>query len=68
VISLDDSVLSKLGVILRAGHGTVDVVSLYRDIADSFESIDQFLLAIDTLYVLGRIEIDFPTRILTYVE
>ena len=66
VVSLDDSVLSKLAIVLRAGPDIIDVVSLFHRVSDKFDSIDQFLLTLDTLYVLGRIKVDYRTRELTY--
>lgn len=66
IITIDESVLGKLGVILRAGPEKTDAVSLYRKVSDKFESIDQFLLALDTLYILGKIDIDFSAETLTY--
>lgn len=67
VITLDDSVLSRLGIILGAATDTVDVISLYGRVSGSFESVDQFLLTLDTLFVLGRIHVNLATRELTYV-
>jgi hypothetical protein len=66
VIRLDDSVLSRLSTVLREGTDPVDVVLLYSNLSDAFESIDQFILALDTLFVLGKIHVDFNTRSLTY--
>jgi hypothetical protein len=41
---------------------------LYHIVVNNFESIDQFLLAIDVLYVLGRIEVNFQTRTVIYAS
>lgn len=66
VIPLDESALGRLGVILSKGPSEVDLLALYRSVSHRFESIDQFLLTMDVLYVLGRIDVDFSTRIVTY--
>jgi hypothetical protein len=57
VISVQDSVVGHIGVIMRHAAPLVDVAQLYADVSDQFESIDQFLLALDVLFVLGRIEL-----------
>jgi hypothetical protein len=68
VISIEDSALSRLPVILDQGPEARDLVTLFHGISEKFESIDQFLLALDILFVLGRIEVDFKNRVLTYAE
>lgn len=65
-ISIEESVLSKLSLILRTGPSSLDLVELFHCVASQFESIDEFLLALDTLYVLGNIDIDFSERSVNY--
>lgn len=67
VLSFSESALSHLGSIIRQGPRAIDILTLYRNVCDEFESIDQFLLALDTLFVLGRIDLNAATRTLTYV-
>jgi len=66
-ITVAESALGKAPAILRIGPGAIDVLRLYESVASQFDSIDQFLLALDVLYVAGRINIDVPTRTVTYV-
>jgi hypothetical protein len=68
VLALGDTVLSKLPVILGEGPSSVDVVSVYRELAGEFESVDQFLLTLDVLYILGRIDLNPATRMLAYAR
>jgi hypothetical protein len=68
VLSLKESALGRLGLLLRDGPNDVDLVSLYESVADQFESVDQFLLAIDTLFILGRVDVNLTTRIVTYAS
>lgn len=68
VISLKESALGRLSVLLKEEGREKDLVSLYRHVARNFESLDQFLLALDTLFILGRIEVDPQTRIVTYAD
>lgn len=66
VITLEDSALGLVSVILREGSAPINVMSLYHNVSDSFESIDQFLLALDVLYILGRVEVNFETGMVYY--
>lgn len=68
VVTLENSALGLVSVILEEGPGPIDLMKLYHIVSKSFESIDQFLLAIDLLYVLSRIEIDFQTRTIYYAS
>lgn len=67
-VSIPDSTLGQATVVLDRGPDQRDVVALYREVADRFATVDDFILALDLLYVLGRVEVDLPTRVLTYAE
>ena len=49
------------------GEGT-DLIALYRDVSKDFESIDQFLLSLDILFILGRIDIDLQTGVVANAD
>ena len=66
VVTLENSALGLVGVILDQGPDTIELMKLYHVVSDSFESIDQFLFTIDLLYVLGRVEVNFQTGRVTY--
>lgn len=68
VVSLEDSALSLLPLVLELGPAPIPVTSLYQEVADDFESADQFLLALDLLFVLDRIDVDMTTGIVRYVD
>ncbi len=68
MVALKDSALGAVGLILEQRPGSIDLIKLYNKTAKKLESVDQFLLAIDVLYLLGCIEIDFDTRIISYVD
>lgn len=53
-------------MLLRDRGEDIDLVTLYHNVADQFESVDQFLLALDTLFLLGRVDVNLTTRIVTY--
>lgn len=66
IISLDESALGKAGAILKHGKSPISVRKLYEEIGVNFESIDQFLLTLDVLYILDRIDLDPTGRTVTY--
>jgi hypothetical protein len=67
-VSIPDSALGQATTILERGPAGRDLVGLYREVADRFATIDDFILALDLLYVLGRVDVHLPTRVLTYVN
>jgi hypothetical protein len=66
-ISIQESALGLVPVIMARGPEPTDLLTLYHSVADQFESADQFILALDILYVLRRVDVDFATRLVTYV-
>ncbi len=66
-VSLSESALGLSTTILCAGPNTRDIVTLYSEISDQFETVDDFILALDLLYVLGRVNVDMDMRALSYV-
>lgn len=67
-IALDASILGKLDIILSEHPDQVGIRDLYREVAHRFDSADEFLLAIDVLFILGRIDLDFRTASIFYVD
>lgn len=68
VVTLESSALGLVGVVLEQGPDPIDLMKLYHIVSKSFESIDQFLLTIDLLHVLGRLEIYFHSRKVIYAS
>jgi len=68
VITLRESALGRAPIILRNKASKDNLTDLYNRVHKDFESIDQFLLTLDVLYILGQIEIDLSTGVLTYVD
>lgn len=66
--TFEQSVLSKLGVLLSQNVSEIALEELYAATEKHFGSVDQFLYAIDVLYVLGRIEVDTKTKVVKYVN
>ena len=68
VITLRESALGRTPVILREKASQANLAGLYDKVGKDFESIDQFLLAIDVLYILGQIDVDPSTGVVTYAD
>jgi hypothetical protein len=66
VVPLSASVLGHLPHLLKAGPDPIRVADLFQQVGDKFESIDQFLLALDLLFLLDRLTVDFNTAKVTY--
>jgi formylmethanofuran dehydrogenase subunit E-like metal-binding protein len=66
VVPLSASVLGHLVDVLKAGPESTSVMDLFQQVGEKFESIDQFLLALDVLYILDRIAVDFKTEKVSY--
>lgn len=56
--SLDQSLISKLPILLASLDTDRSVLDLYVANQHGFEDVGEFLIALDVLYVLGRIELD----------
>jgi hypothetical protein len=68
VITLRESALGRAPLILREKASQVNLTSLYDKVGGEFESIDQFLLTIDVLYILGQINVDLSTGVVIYAD
>jgi hypothetical protein len=68
VITLRESALGRAPVILRERAVHPNLLALYEKVSKDFESIDQFLLTLDVLFILGRIDIDLSTGVVTYAD
>jgi hypothetical protein len=68
VITLRESALGRAPVILREKASQANLTILYDKVGGEFESIDQFLLTIDVLYILGQINVDLSTGVVIYAD
>lgn len=68
VVTLEQSALGLAGFILEAALENDSISALQRRTSNYFESIDQFLLTIDLLFVLGKVSVDFSTGRIFYVD
>lgn len=56
--SLDQSLIVKLPMLLADLKTDRSVLELYESTQHGFEDVGEFLIALDALYVLGRIELN----------
>lgn len=68
VITLRESALGRTPIILKEKASGASLVNMYDKVGKEFESIDQFLLTIDVLYILGQISVDLSTGVITYAD
>lgn len=66
VVPLNASVLGHLTHVLKEGPNPIPLVDLFHQVGDKFESIDQFLLTLDVLFLLDRLTVDFSTEKVVY--
>ncbi|MBK8233926.1 MAG: hypothetical protein IPK74_00070 [Deltaproteobacteria bacterium] len=59
-----DTALSTAVQILSRLDEDVPVLSLYREMEPTVKDLDRFLLALDILYILGRIELDLERKLI----
>lgn len=58
-IRYQESILSKLPRILQIlQHQNMSVFNLYREVQSDYSSLSQFMVALDTLFVLDKIIIE----------
>ena len=68
VVTLGKSALGLAWLVLEEATNADSVSELQRRTSKHFESVDHFLLTIDLLFVLGRIDVDFNTGRISYVD
>ena len=66
VVPLSASVLGQLTHVLKEGPDPTRLADLFQQVGDKFESIDQFLLTLDVLFLLNRLNVDFKTEKVIY--
>ena len=67
-VTLDESALGSAIAILEQGPDPILLASLYERVADQFQDIDHFLLTLDVLFLLERIDVDFNSKEVSYAS
>lgn len=68
VVPLAKSALGMMHVVVAEAPNADSISNLYERTSKHFESIDQFILTVDVLFVLGRITIDSETGRISNVD
>lgn len=69
LIKFQDCVLAKTVFILNEiSERSLSVSDLYCLVKDDFEDINQYILALDVLFTLNRINYDKKMQVIKYVE
>ena len=69
LISFQDCILAKTVYILeKISDSDFSVIGLYEQVETHFEDLNEYMLALDVLYVLGKIKYDEELRVIQYVE
>lgn len=54
-ISIEDSILYKMIIILETEFNEIKVIDLYKKISNNFSSLDEFVYSLDFLFILEKI-------------
>ena len=69
LISFQDCILSKKVYILeKISDSDFSVIGLYEQVETHFEDLNEYILALDVLYVLGKIKYNEGLQVIQYVE
>ena len=69
LISFQDCILAKTVYILeKISDSDFSVIGLYEQVETRFEDLNEYMLALDVLYVLGKIKYNEGLQVIQYVE
>lgn len=69
LISFQNCILAKTVYILeKISDSDFSVIGLYEQVETHFEDLNEYMLALDVLYVLGKIEYNEELQVIQYVE
>ena len=69
LISFQDCILAKTVYILeKIRDSDFSVSGLYEQVETHFEDLNEYILALDVLYVLGKIKYNEGLQVIQYVE
>ena len=66
--SFDRSILAKISMLILEGVDSISLSELIQMHLDKFEDISEFMLALDVLYVLGKVELEESQGMIKYVN
>ena len=69
LISFQDCILAKTVYILeKISDSDFSVIGLYEQVETHFEDLNEYMLALDVLYVLCKIKYNEGLQVIQYVE
>ena len=69
LISFQDCILAKTVYILeKISDSDFSVIGLYEQVETHVEDLNEYMLALDVLYVLGKIKYNEGLQVIQYVE
>lgn len=69
LVSFQDSIIAKSVYILKElQNNELVVCDLFIATKEYFEDVSEFLLALDTLYLLGKINLNDKSQVIQYAE
>jgi hypothetical protein len=66
--SFDKSILAKISILVLEEIDSISISELIQMRLDKFEDISEFMLALDVLFVLGKVELDESQGMIKYVN
>lgn len=66
--NFDSSILAKISLLVLDDVKTISLSELITVRLEKFEDISEFMLALDVLFVLKKIELDDSKGLIKYVE
>lgn len=66
--SFDKSILAKISMLIIDGTNSISLSELIEVRLEKFVDISEFMLALDILYLLGKVEFDENQGVINYVN
>ncbi len=66
--SFDNSILSKITLLINDNIKSIKITELFDFYMDRFSDVSEFILALEVLHVLGKIELDEKEGVIRYVN
>jgi len=66
--NFDNSILAKISFLVMEDIEVISLTDLIHAQLDKFEDISEFMLALDVLYILGKIELEEGKGVIRYVS
>lgn len=66
--NFDRSILAKISILILDDVEAISFSELLNSRLDRFEDISEFMLALDVLFILGKVELDEDKGVIKYVN